>query len=589
MKTLELFNAVVANGNGTPFISDQGYIIEGSAVWAKDKIVEFYDQKKLDGKSLNSTFYKSFSTVANKTRIDIFHDQVLHYFSTYGCNFEGEMWVPEQILQIPDLKMRYKVILGHPKEVLQGKCLDMLSSGVALKEETIDTILSALHDELDYRFTGDEIIRNKEAVIKIADLYGVMPKDTMEFFRYCVYRATGETLLIKNGKAIAAIKASTFNPSILFERHGLDKLASIFNRFKPLFLAFKNRCPKTINQISRLSKENHKPLPVNVLNVATSVKIDSTNRHWLDNATPFALFKTLQGLHSRIEGQSVFNYRVRNGKSWCETSLNNKNLEVIKENYNTVMDFVKEKYGRNFAGVKMYFPQRVQYALPTSEKMFIGNVPTGTKFDAKDLIVGIYWQNAWGARDIDISGTSVGSKVGWNACWSDRGVVYSGDITNAEKGASEYLAITSPQKDPMMVSANIYNGVNSADFKVILSYDKNILKENRNHIVNPNKVFFEEKVSATTRQTVVGFLVIDKELGHDHFVLLNFGQGESRVSTPGGNIIDALYEQYRNPLTFNDLVVMLGAEIVSDPKDATINLSLESLEKDSFTKLFRSS
>lgn len=587
MKTLELFNAVVANGNGKAVISDDGYIIDGSAVWAKDKIIQFYNQKKLDGKSLNASFYKSFATVVNKTRVEIFHDQVLHYFSTYGCGFEGEMWVPEQILQIPDLKMCYKLIRGYTKEALQEKCLDLLSSGVALKEETIDTILSALHDELDYRFTGNETVRNKEAVIKIADLYGIMPKDTMEFFRYCIYRATGETLLIKNGKAIAAIKASTFNPSVLFEQHGLEKLAAIFNRFKPLFLAFKSRCPKTINKISRLSKENHKPLPVNVLNVATSVRIDSANRHWLDNATPFALFKTLQGLHSRIEGQRTFNYRVRNGKSWCETSLNNKNLGLIEDNYNTVMDFVKEKYSRNFAGVKMYFPKKVQYALPTSEKMFIGNVPTGTKFDAENLIVGIYWQNAWGARDIDLSGTSVGSKVGWNARWNDRGVVYSGDITNAEKGASEYLAIAAPQKDPMMVSANIFSGVNSADFKVILSYDKNILKENRKHVVNPNKVFFEEKVSAVTRQTIVGFLVVDWQVGHNHFVLLNFGQGEGRVSTPGGNTIDALYEQYKNPLTFNSLAVLLGAEIVDNPKDATVNLSLESLERDSFTKLFK--
>jgi len=39
--------------------------------------------------------------------------------------------------------------------------------------------------------------------------------------------------------------------------------AEIFNRFKPLFLAFKTKCPKTINKISKLSKTYHKPLVSN--------------------------------------------------------------------------------------------------------------------------------------------------------------------------------------------------------------------------------------------------------------------------------------------------------------------------------------
>jgi hypothetical protein len=38
-----------------------------------------------------------------------------------------------------------------------------------LKEETIDDLLHILHTELEYDFTGKENIRNKEAIIKIAD------------------------------------------------------------------------------------------------------------------------------------------------------------------------------------------------------------------------------------------------------------------------------------------------------------------------------------------------------------------------------------------------------------------------------------
>ena len=59
-----------------------------------------------------------------------------------------------------------------------------------------------LIDELDYTFTGNENIKNKEAIIKIASLYGILPKDKMHFFRYIIWMATGESLLIKNEEVI---------------------------------------------------------------------------------------------------------------------------------------------------------------------------------------------------------------------------------------------------------------------------------------------------------------------------------------------------------------------------------------------------
>jgi hypothetical protein len=45
---------------------------------------------------------------------------------------------------------------------MQEKCLSLLQSGIALKEETIDDLLHILHTELEYDFTGKENIRNKK-------------------------------------------------------------------------------------------------------------------------------------------------------------------------------------------------------------------------------------------------------------------------------------------------------------------------------------------------------------------------------------------------------------------------------------------
>ena len=271
MKTLKLFNAVVEiNSTEDPFISGDGYIIESGALWAKDRIVAYWNEEKLNGNDLNKTFHKSWEKIKTSSRYELFIDQILHYISTYGSNFQDEIYIPDEALNVSETKIIFKVIRAYSEEEMTEKCMSLLKSGLALKEETINELLSVLVEDLSYEFTGNEGIKNKEAIVKIADLYGILPSDLMEFFRYIIYRATGDSLLIKSEEVISAIKTSNYNPSVQFGKFGLERLAEIFNRFKPLFLAFKSKCPKTINKISKLSKKHHKPLVSNVLNNATN-------------------------------------------------------------------------------------------------------------------------------------------------------------------------------------------------------------------------------------------------------------------------------------------------------------------------------
>ena len=79
-------------------------------------------------------------------------------------------------------------------------------------------------------------------------------------------------------------------------------------------------------------------------------------------------------------------------------------------------DSRKSKYSLN--GKSFYLPSDVKYALPTSEKMFVGNIPTGTKFLGDNLAVGIYWENEWGATDLDLSAINIDGKVGWNSSYN---------------------------------------------------------------------------------------------------------------------------------------------------------------------------
>lgn len=168
MKTLQLFNAVVAqDSNEQPFVASEGYIIEPDALWAKNEIIRFYKKQKLDGFGLNKTFHKSWSTILSSSREKLWVEQIQHYFSTYGSAFQDVIYVPNELLDVPDVKPAFKVIRAYTEDEMVAKCLHLLQSGIALKEETVNDILTVLVDELSYRFTGSENIRNKEAIVKL--------------------------------------------------------------------------------------------------------------------------------------------------------------------------------------------------------------------------------------------------------------------------------------------------------------------------------------------------------------------------------------------------------------------------------------
>lgn len=582
MKTLKLFNAVLQkNSAEKPFVSEQGFVIDSGAIWAKNSIINYYTSEQLNGNDLNKTFHKAWEKIKNSTRYELLKDQIQHYISTYGSNFNDEIYIPDETLNIPELKLTYKVIKAYTSSELIKKCLDLFSSGIALKEETINDLLSILVDELGYTFTGKEVIRNKEATVKIADLYGVYPNNTLDFFRYIIYRSTGQSLLIKSDDLISQIKSTNFNPTAQFNKFGLDKLAAIFNRFKPLFLAFKDQCPKTINKISKLSKTKHKPLIQNPLNNVTNNFIDSDDYHWLDNATIFALFKALSACYSRIKGQDSFVYRIRNGKSWATEKTTSP---VAKHNFNILLHYLKDRF--DLTGKKIFLPKDIKFALPTSEKMFVGNIPTGTRFYGKKLAIGVYWENSWGANDLDLSGLNIGGKIGWNSEYNQNSgsLMYSGDITNAPNGAVEYLYANTGLDAPTLVKNNVYSGCSECGYKIIIGKGD---KVSRQYMMDPNNLFVDIKCNSVQKETILGIFIPKKS--KQCFVLLNFGAGHSRVS--GNSEISkiatkALYQQWNKSYTFNKFVKLIGAEIVENSDQADYDFSLQKLEKDSFIKIF---
>lgn len=582
MKTLKLFNAVIAKkSNEQAHLSDLGFIIEPQALWAKDLILKYYESQVLDGNDLNKTFHKSWEKIKNSSRYELLVDQLKHYISTYGSNFEDDIYIPNEVLDLPDVKLSYKVIKAYTIDELTGKCLSILNSGIALTSDTLNDLLHVLTEELDYKFTGNENIKNKEAIILIADSLGIFPKNPSEFFRYIIYKSTNDTLLIKSKEVIDMIKTSDFNPDDAFNKFGLVKLAEIFNRFKPLFLAYKPKCSVTINKISKLSKKHHKPLVQNPLNSVTSTLLTTDDEGWLDKATPFALFKAMSACYARMNGQDSFVYRIRNGKLWLKES-EVKDVNVF--NYNYLIKYLKQRF--NMEGIKMYFPEGIDYALPVSEKMFIENIPTGTKFYGDKLAVGIYWKDSWGAKDLDLSGINIGGKIGWDSEYSQDGgkLLFSGDITSAPKGAVEYLYAVKGLKEPTLVFNNVYYGEKDCNYKIVIGKGDDI---SRNYMMNPENLICDIKTNSVQKNTILGMLIPEKE--GQSFVLLNFGAGNTRVS--GNNEISdlankALFQQWEQSISFKQIVVELGATISETPEEVDADFSIEALEKDSFIKVF---
>lgn len=582
MRSLKLFNCVLADENSK--LSNEcinGIFIHKNAAWAKSHILNHY--KSLFSENLNnSSFYKSFKIVEGMSRFDLLIDQIIHYASTYGTNYSGEVFIPAQELNIPASdKLELKVVLALSKQELINKCLDLLKSGIALSLENINDLLELLINELNYNITDKDTINNKEAVAILFDKYGITPNDPVSVLRLAVYKATNNPLLIVNDKTIALIKNSSYNPKSLFEEFGLTKLAQIFNRFKPIFLAFKTKCPNLINRLAKLSKSYHKPMVINPLNSITNpnYKINDDDLHWFLNATPFSLFKALNALHARIQGQKDFCFRIRNGKSFAKSIDKNHIDNNLQYNYEKLWTILHNRFENKFSGKKVFIPTGVSYGLPTSTKMFVGNVPSYTTFSKDNILIGVYWENSWGARDIDLSCIYLNGKIGWNSYFNNNDIVYSGDVTDATNGASEYLQVKKCLETPVLIYNNIFNGQESTKFKLIIGYDNNI---HRGYIIDSKNVIFEEFITSTQKQTTLAVM------NNNSLTLLGMASGDKHVACLDSVALSALYQDSINKISLNTLLLSLGAELVDNPNSCDFDLSLNKLAKDTLIKLFES-
>lgn len=598
--SLRLFNAVVVadkrNSSTVYELNEQrGVVIAPSAMHRIADIKRYVEEKYLTGSELNSSFYSNWNKVRTVSLEDQLCDQILHYFSTYGLEFLGldspdYVYIPNPgVKDVPE-RLQLLVIKGVTNVSMQEACFKMLSSGVALKQETIEDILYVLTNDCGYKFTGTEVIRNREAQVMIYDQTGVFPTDSESALRYLVYKATGETLVIKNKNLLTKITASGYGlPKTL----NVYEMSKTFNRYKPIWLAFKKTNKENVavvNKIAKLSKTNHVPMKPNVLaNITSLLPSVADVVKACENATAFQVARALNAVRLYKENNESRMYSVRNGKLFV------KSAEGRAFNQNKYEVPLIRALQSKTSDKKYYIPDELDYALPVSEKMFSGNVPTGSSIlapiESDCLLVGIYWKDEDGSRtDLDLSACNLNQKIGWNTRWrnTDGSLMYSGDMTSAYgEGATEWLYMDKGLNASFLITVNLYSGAPNKPFKVIVGYGKKS-DIGYNYMIDPNKVIFQADCVMRKRQMMIGIVEPVPQVGANStvkFTLLDRAVQNSRVTSSGQSTetlaLDYVLKANATSLRLRDFV-----KTVDLPDMADVDLSMQTLTRDAVLNVF---
>lgn len=560
---------------------------------------------------LNNSFHKSWEKIKTASIEQLIFEQIIHYMTTYGAEEwgvfkEDNVFIPAEKLEIPELGVGLKltVIKGYTKVELKEKLLNMLKSGIALKEETIEDVMVVA------KFVGlggkeIDLIKNKEVRVRLYEDLKEIPENPTEFLRYLVYISTDTGLLIKNGYLISKIKeeSNSCSTNLLNDydrKYGLERLSEIFYRFKPIFLAFKEVFANKpiINKIRKKAIKFHKPMPEDYLNNVTATlkknkKLDSTKlKKELEKANVFRKIRLAYALNFRTKDADSILYRVRSGRAFADDfSFSNK--AGAKAALDVVVKSIVEDVKKNVDGKKIYIPSKMGYALPATEKQFTGDFPSGTYVSVpKDMIVGVHWGQETGSRvDLDLSMINVDGKLGWDSGYRSEGrdMLFSGDMTSAPKpnGATELFYFKRQPSKPSLMMVNYYNFSEDDDclFKIIVAEEetKNL---KLNYMVNPNNLKAVAKTHIDKRQAILGLVIPQTNGCRFYFAEASVGNSISSSSNDDATKIRKyLFNFYKNAIELKDILKKAGAVLVEDNKDCDIDLSPETLERDSILNL----
>lgn len=432
-----------------------------------------------------------------KSPVELIRKQVLDYLATYGLNTPGIFNLEVTTGTI----ITFNFVNGISVEQLRIKLKQLLVTNAPVKDAPA---LAAIVKHYNVEFDINEVVNNELRVI----LFDAN-KDTFtsgdDAVRYICFKASGNSLLIKSPEVINSVKALayTFEPEFL-ERHK-TVLAQVFNRHKRIIMSLKTDNKRSvINAISRLSKKAHVPVHEGFSKRFISAALNGNVAAYtaLDKISIRDHFKYLNILEHKLRQSSEDVFVIRNGKSHLESNRPVYSRAQIEDVQNKVIESLRKHLG-HLQGRNILLDPNVNYGLPISRKQALGNLPFGTKItvNSGEISTGIYWENAWGATDLDLSAIDVdGGRVGWGyySGYADRDIIFSGDITYAPNGAMEFLTSRTNYDVPYGLLVNAYSGVATAGLELVIGK-----KTDDQWIENP---IVREKHNMPGRGSILGFV-----------------------------------------------------------------------------------
>ena len=444
-----------------------------------------------NNETFNKTLFESFLAVANMSQEEFYSIQIFHYLTTYGTNFTTPFIVGERTFTPEETKaLKITIIRAESASRSLERINELFTTTAAPKEQNIPYYRALA----PLTTIAPEEIKSNELMIMVCVERGIKPSDPMALFRYIIYRASGETLIIKNRELINKIKHRLFNdPRVIdlldsLTEDEMKALATIFYRYKPLFLALKR--PMTahpINRIRRLAIKYHKPESALTLKNFTAFAIEGKAEECdtlIARATNRELIKLYNACIAKTAGSRI--YQIRNGKIWYDTKEEEKKIDVARYmNLVATMHWIRAELRDRleaYKGKTIYVPRGISYAVPYSEKQFSGVIPWGTVIEAESadnaFTIGVHWVNDVEERhcDLDLHAHTPTNHYGWNGAYKDgySEVIYSGDVTDAPAangGAAEAFYINNIS-EPIILSLNAYSAKPNKQFQFFISEGK---------------------------------------------------------------------------------------------------------------------
>ena len=604
---LRLFNAVLVEEKKEVPIPDMlergiknGYILDPS-IDPSDKLLDIIESVVgRSGEKANASFHKSWKTIKDAPIEQLVIQQTMHYMTTYGFDAlgiytEDTVYIPSEELDIPNITEGFSlvVIKAMTSDEMLSKLIE-LWSGIALSPETLRDVVAVVKAN---KYSKDivQTVKNRELKAMLSDHFGIVPTDPVEFLRHMVSKLTDESLIIKNEYLIHQIKKS--NGKFLDEllKAAPDNLASIFYRYKPLFLAMKSISNnKTFfNRLRKRATKLHVPLGEDYLNTVTDqlkngkLSIDVLKEK-LKRVSVFRKIRLAYAvLHRSSPGREIV-YKVRNGKGWATYHDWPENLNLMSTMVlNVVVDSIASDVRKNVEDKTIYIPPNLYYALPATEKQFTGNLPTGTYVAIpEDLIVGIHWKNTDKRVDLDLSVIGESGKIGWDVAHrnEERSVLFSGDMTDApgKNGASELLYLKNAAHEARILCVNYYNfdPGDQVECKIIAAWEKP-KKFGMNYMVDVNNIVASATVNISKKQNILGLIVnVDGE-NRVYFSSVSIGNSITASQNEWSTITRKyLVQSSLGALDFRNILYLAGASVVDEKPDREhIDLSIEAMDK----------